>query len=80
MDISGLKSMMKDGQRAVVALDAFYRSGYSVLNEYRHERPNQQSNVHGFFISDCAVLFVTDPARERCNSLRGDMSHSSTNP
>ena len=61
IDISGFKSMMKDGQRAVLALDAFYRSGYSVLNEYRHERPNQQSNVHGFFISDCAVLFVTDP-------------------
>jgi len=32
MDISGFKSMMKDGRRAVLALDAFYRSGYSVLN------------------------------------------------
>jgi len=59
-DISGFKAMMNDGERAVLALDAFYQSGYSVLRQER-QRANHRPMVHGFFVSDCAVLFVTDP-------------------
>jgi hypothetical protein len=54
MDIAGFKSMMSDGQRALLALDAFYNAGFVALR-------NQESGdakVDGFFISDCGVLFV----------------------
>ncbi len=53
-DIDGFKTMMSDGSRAPLALDAFYKAGFSVLKE------SQKSNapVDGFFISDCGVLFV----------------------
>lgn len=53
MDISGFKSMMKEG-RAAGALDAFYEAGYAVLREY--QSPN--FSVSGFFVSDCGILFV----------------------
>ena len=54
MDIAGFKSMMADGQRAPLALDAFYSAGYSVLREHREE----PVLVDGFFISDCGILFA----------------------
>jgi hypothetical protein len=54
MDIAGFKSMMGDGQRAPLALDAFYNAGYSVLRAHRTDT----ALVDGFFISDCGVLFV----------------------
>jgi hypothetical protein len=53
MDISGFKSMMKEG-RAAVALDAFYESGYAVLKEHK----GSNFPVDGFFVSDCGILFV----------------------
>jgi len=52
LDISGFKEMMKHEKQAVIALDHFYTSGYNILQE------NQ--NVHGFFVSDCAILFVNN--------------------
>jgi len=54
MDISGFKSMMNDGQRGLLALDAFYSAGFTVLQD----RHNDGVLVDGFFISDCGVLFV----------------------
>ena len=51
-DISGFKEMMKKGEKAVRAIDRFYTSGYYTL-----QRHNQ---VHGMFISDCAILFAHD--------------------
>jgi hypothetical protein len=50
MDISGFKEMMKKQEKAVRAIDHFYKSGYSILQ--------QNNNVHGMFVSDCAILFV----------------------
>jgi hypothetical protein len=54
MDIAGFKSMMGDGQRAPLALDAFNKAGFSALRDHR----NDAARVDGFFISDCGVLFV----------------------
>jgi hypothetical protein len=54
MDIEGFKSMMGDGKRAPLALDAFYSAGYTVLKEHRDDA----ILVDGFFMSDCGVLFV----------------------
>lgn len=51
-DISGFKEMMKNGEKAVHAIDRFYTSGYSILQ--RH------NGVHGMFVSDCAILFAHD--------------------
>lgn len=55
IDIAGFKSMMDDGQRGPLALDALYRAGFEVLRDHqlRHE-----PSVDGFFLSDCGVLFV----------------------
>jgi hypothetical protein len=50
MDISGFKEMMKKQDKAIRALDHFYRSGYSTLR--------RNNNVHGMFVSDCAILFA----------------------
>jgi hypothetical protein len=55
MDIAGFKSMMGDGQRALLALDALYSAGFRVLRDHRR---NQQPLVDGLFLSDCGVLFV----------------------
>ena len=54
MDIAGFKSMMGDGNRAPLALDAFYTTGFSVLRDQQ----NNPARVDGFFVSDCGVLFV----------------------
>lgn len=54
MDIAGFKSMMGDGQRAPLALDAFYNAGFVTLRDQQ----NIGVKVDGFFISDCGVLFV----------------------
>lgn len=51
-DISGFKEMMKKGEKAVRAIDIFYKSGYSLLQRHNH--------IHGMFISDCAILFAHD--------------------
>ena len=48
-DISGFKAMMKDGKRAARAIDALYGAGLNVLSS--------NTDVNGFFISDCGVLF-----------------------
>jgi hypothetical protein len=67
MDIAGFKSMMGD-KRAALALDAFYSAGYSILHEHRDD----DVLVHGFFISDCGILFVRGeqrPAAVRLESL-----------
>ncbi len=41
--------MMKDGERAASAIDAFYSAGFDVLGG--------NANINGFFISDCGILF-----------------------
>jgi hypothetical protein len=48
-DISGFKELMNKDADALQALERFYQAGYNAL---RHE-----TNVHGFFISDCGILF-----------------------
>ncbi len=54
LDISGFKEMMKTPPRAVRALDRFYQIGYDVLGQSQRNG----WSVHGFFLSDCAILFV----------------------
>jgi hypothetical protein len=64
-DISGFKEMMKRDNCAIIALDQFYAAGYNVL------QANKQ--VHGIFVSDCAVLFVNttaDPLHKLTSLLR----------
>lgn len=56
IDISGFKSMMKDKNRAIQALDHFYKSGYFSLSNHR--------DINGIFVSDCGILF----ARNRNNN------------
>lgn len=54
VDISGFKSLMLDRVKAINALRQFYQTGFDLIQ-------NQSANrmkVEGFFISDCAVLFV----------------------
>lgn len=40
------------------ALDAFYQSGYSVILH----QPSNGFRVEGLFVSDCGILFVSDPS------------------
>lgn len=47
--ISGFKTMMKEGERAVRAIDTLYNAGFNVLAN--------TSDVNGLFISDCGILF-----------------------
>ena len=49
-DISGFKTMMKDGERAARAIDSLYNAGFDILGA--------TANINGFFISDCGVLFA----------------------
>ena len=56
-DISGFKEMMKDGRRAVGALDVFYQAGFDTLR--------QVTSINGFFVSDCGILFARDPEPAR---------------
>lgn len=68
-DIAGFKSMMGDGKRAPLALDAFYTVGYNVLRDHRNRGG---ALVDGFFISDCGILFVRgeqEPPARRLESL-----------
>lgn len=57
-DIVGFTTMMREagGQRAVQALDDFYRIGFSLVRE-QSSKPIQ---VEGLFISDCGILFARD--------------------
>jgi len=47
-DIAGFKSMMSDGTRAPLVLDAFYTVGYNVLRDHRN---GGGASVDGFFLS-----------------------------
>lgn len=59
IDIAGFKAMMADGNRALLALDAFYSAGYRVLDRHRNnDASNDGVIVDGIFVSDCGVLFV----------------------
>lgn len=50
IDISGFKAMMReDREKAYISLDAFFQTGYDVLQE--------EIGVNGIFISDCGILF-----------------------
>ena len=53
-DISGFKSLMNEGNKAVEALDYFYSIGFSTLKN----QSDETLKVEGFFVSDCGVLFV----------------------
>jgi len=61
VDISGFKSMMRQGRKrhqrenpAWRALHKFYNAGYGILRD----QPGTLPRVEGIFVSDCAVLFV----------------------
>jgi hypothetical protein len=56
LDMSGFKELMKAPGEAARALDRFYQIGYDIL--LRQQGQNGQP-VHGFFLSDCAILFVS---------------------
>ena len=49
--------MMANGERAVVALDHFYRAGFEILRGAR--------DINGFFFSDCGILFAKHADTER---------------
>ncbi len=51
-DISGFKEMMKQEGTAIRALSRLNQVGYNILRD--------NNNVHGLFISDCGVLFVSN--------------------
>ena len=57
-DISGFKVMMKDGNRAIKAMDKFYSSGYRALQQ-------ESEKVNGIFISDCGIIFSTGGTKEQ---------------
>jgi hypothetical protein len=54
IDISGFKSLMLNREKAITALRQFYQTGFDLI----HEQANDYVKTEGFFISDCAVLFV----------------------
>jgi hypothetical protein len=51
--------VLKNRDRAVTALNAFYQAGYSSLRGTGSER-----QVDGFFVSDCGVLFAREDGSE----------------
>lgn len=53
-DICGFKSLMPNREKAIKALQHFYQTGFDVIDN----QINNTIKVEGFFISDCAVLFV----------------------
>lgn len=53
-DICGFKSLMPNREKAIKALQHFYQTGFDLI----HNQINNTIKVEGFFISDCAVLFV----------------------
>lgn len=55
-DISGFKSLMLNREKAITTLRLFYQTGFDII----HNQTNHTTKVEGFFISDCAVLFVRD--------------------
>lgn len=54
IDISGFKSLMLNRVKAITALRQFYQTGFDLISE----QANNPVKVEGFFISDCAVLFI----------------------
>jgi len=61
-DISGFKEMMRSGDKAAQAMNSFYNAGYAALE--------QENNVNGLFVSDCAILFSLSGSTEvRLDSL-----------
>lgn len=53
-DICGFKSLMPNREKAINSLKHFYQTGFNVIRN----QMNNKTKVEGFFISDCAVLFV----------------------
>lgn len=56
IDISGFKILMKNRDKAISTLQHFYRCGFNIIDG----QLSQENKIEGFFISDCAVLFVRD--------------------
>lgn len=55
VDISGFKNMMnEDENKALKALDLFYKAGYNKLQQIK----DKPTRVEGVFVSDCGVLFT----------------------
>jgi hypothetical protein len=54
IDISGFKSLMLNREKAISSLRIFYQTGFNLISE----QTNHSIKIEGFFISDCAVLFV----------------------
>lgn len=52
VDISGFKELMKDGNKALSAIDCLYSSGYWILREAK--------DVQGQFVSDCGILIANN--------------------
>lgn len=55
-DICGFKLLMSNRKKAIKALQHFYQTGFDIIQNQLNNTPI----VEGFFISDCAVLFVRD--------------------
>lgn len=56
-DISGFKELMKNDAIALEAIRYFYQAGFDILND--------ATNVEGFFVSDCGVLFARNGSDEK---------------
>jgi hypothetical protein len=62
IDISGFKSYLDQGLGRIV-LDDFYNSGSKVVreNNIRASNSSLKNHIQGILISDCAILWITDP-------------------
>jgi len=62
VDISGFKSLMLNRVKAITSLRQFYQTGFDLISE----QATHPIKVEGFFISDCAVLFIRN-GLNNCN-------------
>lgn len=63
IDISGFKEMMKSGDSiAMDTLNKFYQAGFNSLNN--------NTDISGFFISDCGILFVNNNELRKIRKLK----------
>ncbi len=67
LDISGFKDLMKNEEKAINALDKFYKYGYNVISEHLLINSLKSAALEGIFISDCGILFVSTNHTNRSN-------------
>lgn len=64
-DISGFKQLMLNRNNAISTLQHFYQCGFDIIQN----QPNNSLKVEGFFISDCAILFIRNSPSNNLQAL-----------